>query len=207
MCHRALARMHRTQQPLLDTLITRLTPQLHMLRAQQLCKVLWALASLRHSPGAAWLDAAAKQCLGHVNDLDAQGISTVMYGAVHCAPCVLCREPCFLAPPCFSHRRRTTSRTLRWAMAKLDHCHPALLTALIARADSECSTMTPQGLSNMVWALATLQVQVDSALLMEVEAAAVGSLQQSSPQSIANTLWGLVTLDYEPMVWRGMCVE
>lgn len=66
--------------------------------------------------------------------------------------------------------------------------------------------MTPQGLANLAWALATMQAQVDAALLQEVEAAAVGSLQQSAPQSIANTLWGLVTLDYAPTVGHGCIV-
>lgn len=71
--------MQRPQQPLLDDMLQRIQPQLHTLRAQQLCKVLWALGSLRLNPGAAWLEAAAQQCLDRIDDLDAQGISTVLY--------------------------------------------------------------------------------------------------------------------------------
>lgn len=85
-------------------------------------------------------------------------------------------------------------------MAKLNQPHPELLHALTTRAGPLSTCMTPQGLANMAWALATLQAEVDKELLQEIEAAAVGSLQRSTPQAITNTLWGLVTLDHAPSV-------
>lgn len=63
--------------------------------------------------------------------------------------------------------------------------------------------MTPQGLANFVWALATMQERAPKGLLVDIEAAAVAQMQQSSPQSLANTLWALSSLDHEPVVGDG----
>ncbi len=97
-----MARVRRPQQPLLNNVLSRLESQLHALHAQQLCKLLWALGTMRHDPGQHFMDATAEQCLRRINDLQPQGITNIMYGygLTWSYMLVGCMKMCFCA--CFT---------------------------------------------------------------------------------------------------------
>ena len=63
-------------------------------------------------------------------------------------------------------------------------------------ADCKLSAFTPQALSNMAWALATLGYK-DNEFLHKLLKDAESKLSAFNPQDLANTIWALATFGYE----------
>ena len=74
----------------------------------------------------------------------------------------------------------------------------AVCSMMTARAVAEAGAFDPQGIANVMWALATIGVEPSRELASAMSMRAVASAGAFKPQGIANLMWALATLGLEP---------
>jgi hypothetical protein len=73
-----------------------------------------------------------------------------------------------------------------------------LLEAATLAATNSIDSFTPQGIANMLWAFAKLDLTPSAQLLAAASLAATNSIDSFTPQNIANMLWAFAKLDLTP---------
>ncbi|KAJ1486224.1 hypothetical protein T484DRAFT_1790559 [Baffinella frigidus] len=69
-----------------------------------------------------------------------------------------------------------------------------LLAALQRRATATVGEFNPQGVGNVLWALATMKARVDRVLLEAMQRRSTATAWEFQPQNVANVLWALATM-------------
>jgi hypothetical protein len=69
---------------------------------------------------------------------------------------------------------------------------------LLARAVATAGDFDPQGVANLLWALATMGSKPDARLLEAMQGRATATADDFKPQEVANLLWALATMGSKP---------
>ena len=69
-----------------------------------------------------------------------------------------------------------------------------LRLAMQKRAIAKATELTPQAVSNLLWALATMGVRADRALMEAIRNQATATAEEFKPQNVTNVLWALATM-------------
>jgi very-short-patch-repair endonuclease len=92
-----------------------------------------------------------------------------------------------------------------WSFAKLNHLPSEALVqaadAAVVRSlvsTNSIDNFTPQGIANMLWAFAKLDLTPSAKLLAAATLAVTKSINNFKPQDIANMLWAFAKLDLTP---------
>ena len=81
------------------------------------------------------------------------------------------------------------------------------ISALISRASETVGDFKPQGVANLMWALATLGVDPGAELATAMSRRAVASAGEFKPQEVANLMWALAVLSCEDLACLHMWVH
>lgn len=84
-----------------------------------------------------------------------------------------------------------------WACARMRMDTP-IIGAVAAESVSRLDSFTPQGVSNLCWALAKLGVNSDPPVLAALEQHAISHFPDYGGQAISMTLWGLARQGHKP---------
>ena len=76
-----------------------------------------------------------------------------------------------------------------YAYARMGYAQRPLLAAISAQASKRLAELNPQNVSNIIWALATLEQPVDRHFLEQVSEVLLLHLPDFSTQNISNLLW------------------
>lgn len=84
------------------------------------------------------------------------------------------------------------------SLARISYSNRGTITALTAALRPRLTSMIPQHLSNVIWALAILTSVPPAPWLAEFEAASAPLLDKFTPQGLANVIWAFAKLPHTP---------
>jgi hypothetical protein len=74
----------------------------------------------------------------------------------------------------------------------------ALAGKLLDRAEATAGDFSPQDVSKLVWALATMGIKPEAGLLEAMQRQAIATVRDFKPQNVANLVWALAKMGVEP---------
>ncbi|KAJ1485743.1 hypothetical protein T484DRAFT_1891939 [Baffinella frigidus] len=73
-----------------------------------------------------------------------------------------------------------------------------LTGTLLARAEATAAGFIPQGVANVLWAVATMGIEPGPGLLQAMQRRATATAGDFNPQDVANVLWAVAKMEIEP---------
>lgn len=86
---------------------------------------------------------------------------------------------------------------IAWACARMRIQTP-IIGAVAAESVARLDNFTPQGVSNLCWALAKLDASIEMPILAALEQHAIHNFPDYGGQAMSMTLWGLARQGYQP---------
>lgn len=183
--------------------------------AQALSNLLWAAATLRQAPPAAWLAAAEAACLQHAHSAGssvsgaAQQRTNGQSAAAEApgggvAADGLVGEPTAGAAGSRQGFSPQQLANVLWALAELRASpSPPMAAALAAAVERLAPHWTPQSLAIVLEAAAALELPLSEQAVERLLAPSQAALVQASPQALASLLAAAARLPHAPpLAWR-----
>eukprot|EP00928_Gymnodinium_smaydae_P055509 TRINITY_DN39028_c0_g1_i1.p1 TRINITY_DN39028_c0_g1~~TRINITY_DN39028_c0_g1_i1.p1 ORF type:complete len:647 (+),score=134.65 TRINITY_DN39028_c0_g1_i1:120-2060(+) len=212
----SISRMPAVSRVLLQV-IAECSRRIEKFHAQNLSNVFWAVAKLEiRGPDADQLAASCvRQIQGSMLELSPQGLANSLWAAaksrlhysVTIPLCVAAARMTAVDGDLLGSFQAQELSMMLWAVAKiqgrsryeqLPSEFRAFAAAVAAEALPRLDEFAPQGLSNLAWSLATLdmlRVEEPRALLVEAIWPMATQISRYPPQAVANLAWALARLD------------
>jgi len=168
-------------------------------------KAVWAVASLKHRPGGAWLVRLADLLTPRLDRFDGQGLATLLWGfatlgaspgaemLAKAADVWRSRLVASSAPP------MTALSNSLWAFASLSfHPGEAWLDAAASALRRSLCDLPPAALASGLWALASLSFAPQRGFLSCASDAAASHLGSMSCGELSQVLWAFASLGHHP---------
>jgi len=180
-----------------------------MLKPQELCNTVWALATMAMHEDVEIFSLVAKEAVPRFGEFKPQELSTTAWAF---AKLGLYDEALFKGVAEEAAQRldefnpQNLSNTL-WAFAKVGHYHEQLFKRIAMEAVPRLCDFRPQELANTVWAFAKVGVH-DEQLFTAIARTAVPRLCAFTAQELSNTVWAFAKVgNGDETLFQGVAVE
>jgi hypothetical protein len=189
-------------QGVVGQLGAQLTSSLHQSNAQDISMTLWALAKLNARVDQQQLDAILRHTTAQLptGSFSAQSIANITWALAG-----LDAQPSIELLQQVDRQLSVlleASRQQQQAAASAANSRPRLAHAT-GQQQQDGSSLTPQGLSNIIWAFAKLSHQPSAHLMDLAIEESAATMSSASPQSLTNLAWALAQLRAQPgQAWQ-----